>query len=89
MIHLAELIEDEMTERGWTLDDLVMNMGPHYTPEAWGICHLSWEMFFTVREPCVVLGEPMAQQLSEAFDMSPAFFTNFHEAWRRAVMATN
>jgi hypothetical protein len=88
-MHLAELLEEEMNARGWTLDDLVMNMGPHFTPEEWGICHLSWDMFFTLRTPDVILGDVMAQQLGDAFDVTPAFFTNFHEAWRRAEKSVN
>lgn len=84
MMHLAELIEEEMAERKWSLDDLVMNMGPHFTVNDWNVCKLSWEMFLTVREPNVLLGEVMAEQLGDAFDISPKFFTNFHEMWREA-----
>jgi hypothetical protein len=54
--HLAELLEEEMAERGWTITDLVMNMGPHFSAEDWGICQLSWDLFFAVREPYVILG---------------------------------
>jgi hypothetical protein len=89
MQHLSELIEEEMNTRGWTLDDLVMNMGPHYTPEAWGICHRSWEMFFALRTPDVILGDVMAQQLADAFDVDSAFFTNFHESWRKWSKSIN
>ena len=49
-IHLAEIIQDEMKERNWDIDALVMHMGPHFTEQDWGICKLSWEMFFEVRE---------------------------------------
>jgi plasmid maintenance system antidote protein VapI len=80
--HLAELIEEEMTERGWKIGDLVMNMGPHFTELDWNVCQLSWEMFMAVREPNILLGDRMAEQLSDAFDVSPKFFTNFHEMWR-------
>ena len=83
-VHLAEIIEDEMKERGWSMDDLVMNMGPFYTEEGWGIAKLSWEFFFAGREMRdVVLGDVMAEQLSAAFGVSPQFFTAFHENWRK------
>ena len=82
-LHLAELIEDEMAERGWTMTDLVMNMGPFYDEREWGICMLAWELFFSVRTPDVILGEVMAKQLSDAFDVSPEFFNNLHENWRK------
>jgi hypothetical protein len=80
--HLAQLIEEEMAARGWMLGDLVMNMGPHFTKHDWDVCQLSWEMFMAVREPNILLGDVMAEQLSDAFDVSPKFFTNFHEMWR-------
>jgi hypothetical protein len=80
--HLAELIEEEMEARGWKIGDLVMNMGPHFTEHDWNVCQLSWEIFIAVREPNILLGDVMAEQLSDAFDVSPKFFTNFHEMWR-------
>ena len=81
--HLAELIQEEMAERGWTITDLIMNMGPFTDEKEWGICQLSWEMFFELRDPDIVLGEVMASQIGDAFDVNPKFFTNYHEAWRR------
>lgn len=84
-VHLADIVQDEMRERGWSLDTLVMNMGPFFTEQDWGVCKLSWEMFFAIREPYVVLGDTMAQQLADAFDVSPEFFTNLHEGWRKSV----
>ena len=83
-VHLAELIEEEMCERGWDLDRHVMEMGPFFTKQDWGICKLSWEMFLTVREPYVLLGDVMAGQLGDAFGVSPRFFLNFHEMWRKS-----
>lgn len=85
ILHLAEVIQDEMRERGWDLDRLVMEMGPHYSAEEWGICKLSWELFLEVQEPNILLGEVMAQQLADAFGVSPEFFINLHEEWRRKV----
>jgi hypothetical protein len=82
VFHLADLIKEEMDERGWTIGDLVMNMGPHFSETKWQICRLSWEMFFEIREPYVVLDQSMAQQLADAFGVNPHFFMNYHEAWR-------
>jgi plasmid maintenance system antidote protein VapI len=84
--HLAELLEEEMRERGWEIVDLVMNMGPFYSEEERGICQLSWEMFFASRTPDVILGDVMAEQLSTAFGVSKKFFLSFHESWRRYVL---
>lgn len=86
--HLAELIEEEMRERGWTMHDLVMHMGPHEDEKAWGICELSFEMFLALTDnPNVILGEHMAQQLGDAFDVTPSFFTNYHDMWRKNALA--
>jgi plasmid maintenance system antidote protein VapI len=81
--HLAELIQEEMDERGWTITDLVTNMGPFWNEKDWGICQISWELFLTVRDPDMILGDDMADQIAEAFGVSRQFFTNYHEAWRR------
>lgn len=69
MTHLADLIQEEMKERGWDLDALVMNMGPFYSERDYGICKLSWEMFFAVRGTGIILGDQMAQQLSNALSI--------------------
>ena len=82
-MHLAELIQDEMRTRNWSLDDLVMNMGPHQSEHDWGICKLSWEFFFGVPDPGVILGAVMAQQLEDAFDVPASFFVAIHEMWRQ------
>jgi hypothetical protein len=85
-IHLAELLEEEMKERGLTIDDLVMQMGPHFTEKERGICKLSWDMFFAVRTVYIVLGV-MANQLADAFDVPATFFISFHESWRKSEKA--
>lgn len=84
LIHLTEVLEEEMKERGWGMQELIMNMGPFYSEKEWAIAELSWELFFEVRDKNVVLGEKMAQQLADAFDISPRFFIDFHENWRKA-----
>jgi hypothetical protein len=89
MMHLAELLEEEMAERKWDMDSLVINMGPFFTEHEWQVAHLSWEMFFAIREPNVLLGDHMAEQLGDAFSISPKFFTNFHEMWRAAQPKVN
>ena len=86
--HLADLIKEEIAERKWSITDLVMNMGPHYSEKDWDVCQLSWEMFLEVREPYIVLGDVMAQQLADAFDVDPQFFVNYHEAWRKAQVTS-
>ena len=83
VFHLADLIQEEMKERNWDITDLVINMGPHYSEHDWGVCQLSWELFFACRDKDVLLGETMANQLGAAFDVNPKFFSSYHEIWRK------
>lgn len=85
-LHLAEIIEDEMRERKWTLTDLVNHMGPFADKHAYGVTHLAWEFFLNVRQPDIILGDKMARELATAFNVDAAFFTNLHENWRKSQM---
>ncbi len=80
--HLAEYLEEEMAARGWSLDDLAFRMCG-IDPKEWAITRGSLEMFMALRETNIILGEPMAKQLGNAFGVSPEFLNNLHEAWRK------
>lgn len=84
--HPSVFIKEEMAERGWSLDDLVMNMGPHFSEKDWGICKLSWEMYLEIgpENANMTLGQEMADELGDAFDVNPQTFLNLHESWMRA-----
>lgn len=79
--HLAEILQEEMDERGWTKDDLALRMGP--THDDFGINRLALDLFMEVRKPNVILGA-MDVQFAIAFGVSKEFFNNLHEAWRAA-----
>ena len=81
--HLAEYLEEEMQERGWSLDDLAFRMCG-IDPKEWAVTRLAIEFFMEIREPNVILGEPMGTQLGKAFGVSPEFLNNLHEAWRKS-----
>ena len=89
-MHLAELIEDELKERGWTLDELVNAGGPYASSREWSISRLSWDFYFAAAEmndPVISLGSRGAEELGRAFDIDPQFFLDFHEAWRKAQVS--
>jgi len=81
-LHLSEVINEELHERGWTLRDLVFRMRRYESEKDWGIEMLAMEMFMVVHEKTVTLDQKTADGLGTAFDISPQFFINFHEAWR-------
>lgn len=82
--HLSEIINEELAERGWSLNDLVFRMRRFESEKDWQIERLAVEMFLTVHDPDILLGD-MAQGFATAFDISPQFFMNCHESWRKWV----
>lgn len=78
--HLAVLIEEEMEVRGWTAAVLVRKMDMTADRRQMAINALALDMFLEVRCPNMRLGI-MAEQFGRAFDVSPYFFTNMHNAW--------
>ena len=82
-MHLAELIDEELAERGWSLDDLTDKAGPYPNQLEWSISRCAWDLFMELRYPNMLLGQRAAEELGRAFDVDPQFFLNFHEAWRK------
>lgn len=81
--HPRHFINEELAERGWTLRDLVFRMRRYESEKDWAINMLAFEMYMTVHEKGVLLGEEMASDLGIAFGTSPQYFLNLHESWRR------
>lgn len=77
VFHLADILQEEMDARGWTLEDVAVRM----TAKQLLINHLALQMFFSVREKHIVLGD-MADDLGAAFGIDPQLFINIHETWR-------
>jgi plasmid maintenance system antidote protein VapI len=82
LTHVAEFIEEEMAARGWSLRDLVFNMRRYKSEHDWAVNMLAVEMFMSVREPSVIIGD-MAEEFATAFGASADLFTNLHESWRK------
>jgi plasmid maintenance system antidote protein VapI len=78
--HPSEFIFEELTARGWTVDELAEKMG--YDPLLAG---LAIDMYLAVGpdEPGIRLAG-MAGGLARAFGTSPELWTNLEAVWLRA-----
>jgi plasmid maintenance system antidote protein VapI len=83
LTHPSEFIQDELDERGWTLRDLVFRMRRYENEKEWAVNLLAWEMYMTVQDKDLLLGEEMSRDIGRAFGVSPYFFNNLHENWRK------
>lgn len=78
----ADVIEEEMRARGWTVEDVARRMGP---ASDYGINHLCVDMFLACRrERNIVMDDELAGKLGRAFGVSPQFFVRLHNDWRAA-----
>jgi plasmid maintenance system antidote protein VapI len=80
--HPATFIQEELDARGWTLRDLVFRMRRYESEKDWAVNMLAFEMYMTVQEKNVLLGQEMANDLGTAFDVDPQTFLNLDESWR-------
>jgi plasmid maintenance system antidote protein VapI len=84
--HPADIIQDEMKERGWDLNAMVDAMEIADERDR-NIARLAFEGYFTVRAANIILGERMAEMLGIAFGAPSQFWLDLHEQWRAAALA--
>lgn len=77
VFHPSAFIQDELTARGWDLAEMIQRGG---TDDPW-LDLLAWQMYFSVHEPGLIIGEDGIKQLSRAFDVSEEFFRNLERFW--------
>ena len=77
---VADMIEEELQERNWTLQDLVSRFGNADKKEA-QLDLLAMQMMMAVRNRSVLLGE-LSKKLSRAFGVSEEFFSNMEKGYR-------
>lgn len=87
VLHPSIFIQEELDERGWTLRDLVFRMRTYKSERDWAINMLAFELYMTVQEKGVLLGDEMARDLGAAFGVSAELFKNLDKAWREAAHA--
>ena len=74
--HPAEYIDDEMKERGWTIDDVVSRMSGDRDMN-----FASLSLYLSIRDmPNLRLGE-LAIGLEEAFGVNRQTFWNLEKSW--------
>lgn len=88
--HPSELIRDELTARGWSLDQLAMRMAGG-DREQFGIERLALDLYFEVgpTDPGIRLGEHGGRLIAAAFDVDADFFLNLETAWLASRDAVN
>lgn len=79
---LGQYLAEEMEAREWTVRDVAMLMGPL---EDYGINALTLQFAMAVQDDCLLLDAETDAKLAQAFGVTPGFFRNLHEAWRRAM----
>lgn len=77
--HVADLIDEELAARGWTLDDLAERMGPEFDRNR---CALDILM---LRDRRVKIGDATAGQLAAAFGTSAVLWLHLDRQWRAAL----
>jgi hypothetical protein len=82
VIHLAEVIEEELKERGWTLYDVMLNSGPYADEKEWLVTRATLDLFMAIRTSSILMDDTVANTFGAAFDISPKFFWAFHNNWR-------
>lgn len=87
--HVAEVIQEELDTRGWTLDRLTTETEPEDDRE-WGIRRLALDFLMelgpTERRMTI---DGMADYLAVAFDVPSDFFRNIEAAWNAEYDATH
>ena len=67
----AQLIAEELEERGWDIRDLVGFMGPE---EERAVNHMSVELVLYIDDPRAFIGPDLGAKLDRAFGLSEGFF---------------
>ena len=80
VVCLAEFLCEEMQERGWQTEDVAVRMG---TPSGPALDLFGLDLIMVVQDGGLIIDDEFFAGLGRAFDVSPEFFRNLHEAWKR------
>ena len=84
---MADIIWDELDERGWSIAELASRMG-HTDPKEISVDHLAVELFLACSEdPDILLGDELATGLSNAFGTSKRMWANLDKSRRERLKA--
>lgn len=77
IIHPSEFIQDELDERGWTLEDIVKYMDGDYSVNL-----LTLELLMAIHDDNIFLDQETAEGIGRAFGTSPQFWINLWDNYR-------
>lgn len=79
VFHFSEFICEELSERGWTTEDIAKRMNT--SREFWRDL-LIVDLLLCVHDDKLILDDETCGGLARAFGVSPQFFRNLDETWR-------
>ena len=75
---LGEHLQDEMSARGWSLDDLHRRLGDN------PVTCCAVDLILAVHDKHLILDAETADALGRAFDLDPQYLINLDHAWRES-----
>lgn len=87
LIHPAQLIAEELAERGWKIYDVMLNSGPYDDKEHWDRTELALDLYMAsaIRTDVdILMDDTVADAFGAAFGIEPKFFWALHDNWRLA-----
>lgn len=79
---LADHLCDEMVVRDWTTTDVALRMGGNSARD-FAIDLLSLDLLMCVQEDGCLVGDELFDKLAVVFEVSPDYFRNLDDAWRK------
>lgn len=79
---LAEMLADEMIERGWQTEDVALAMGPQ-TEEQFAKDLLAVNLLMCVQKDKLLIGDRLFAGLAKAFGVDEQYLRNLDQAWRQ------
>jgi len=80
---LADFLQEEMDERGWTVRDVAMRMGG-ITEHEIVIDWCTVDLAMHVHDTNLLLDAETAEKLGRAFSVPPEFLVNLDASWRKS-----
>ena len=77
---LAEYLCEEMQARGWNTEDVAVRMG---TPGGVAMGTFRMDIIMAVQDDGLIIEDEIFDGLARAFSVSPEFFRNLHDQWKR------
>ena len=80
VFHMAEFLCEEILARGWTTADVAKRMKTSRSPE---VDTLIIDMLICVHKDGLLMDDETCDGLGRAFDVSPEYFRNLDNEWRK------